>query len=395
VRDLATSVVGWAWRLFVGAKLCFNAYVLSYFTSVAVVGWTYRWMQALVLRGWWKQSRFCNEGTFADFCASLGPNAPVPRPRWFLQERIGTALARPVPGGARPGPLRLGLRLLRVPWHSFWLNLKFGALGLLCTYLMTGWGCLLIWTSWRYGWLNSFHKGYEEAWFGPALGITGSLLFILALFYVPMAQAHQAATGQARAFFEFRFVWRLIQSRLTAYVGLAALIAVASLVMEGLRLAVFTELFGGNNELLSDAECLAFYQDYLTVCSFVLFALLLLLRWAGAVIYRSAVLKALRRGRVVRGELNPVLAGWLDRLDLMPTPVAETIGLGAAARSTGRLGYRLLLYSLLFLVWVAFVVKFYVGYFIVADEVLFFNHVFIQLPCCDYIPAHLQAAGGG
>ena len=113
-----------------------------------------------------------------------------------------------------------------------------------------------------------------------------------------------------------------------------------------------------------------------------------------AVIYRSAVLKVLRRGWVTRDELHPVLADRLDRLNIMPTPVAETLGLGATARSTGRWGYRRLLYGVLFLVWLLFVVKFYAGYFIVADEILFFNHVFIQFPCCDYIPAHLQAAAG-
>src|SRR5262249_3893132 len=207
VRSVLSFAVGWTWRVIVGAKLCFNAYFLSYLTSIIVVGWSYRWMQAVVLRGWWKQSRLSKVESFADFCASLGPNAPAPRPRWFLQERIGTALRRPAPGGADPGPLRLFVRLLKVPLHSLWLNVRLGVQGLLCTYLMTGWGCLLIWISWRYGWLNSFHKGYEEAWFGPTLGIIGSLLLIAALFYVPMAQVHQAATGQARAFFDFRFVW--------------------------------------------------------------------------------------------------------------------------------------------------------------------------------------------
>src|SRR5437588_9820004 len=59
---------GWAWRLFAGAVMCFNTFVLSYLTSIVAFGWTYRWMQALVLRGWWKQSPKRYEGSFQDFC---------------------------------------------------------------------------------------------------------------------------------------------------------------------------------------------------------------------------------------------------------------------------------------------------------------------------------------
>ena len=42
-------LLDWAWRIVVGAFFCMNI-----FTSVLVTGWTNRWIQARVLRGWWK-----------------------------------------------------------------------------------------------------------------------------------------------------------------------------------------------------------------------------------------------------------------------------------------------------------------------------------------------------
>jgi hypothetical protein len=387
------AVGGWLWRLIVGARMCFSGYLLSFLTSVVAFGWTYRWMQAVVLRGWWKQSRFRNQGTFEDFCETLGRDAPVARPRWFFQERFVAAVTAPAPGGGPPSLLRKVLRCLKVPWASLWLNFKLGVRGLFCTYLLTGMGCLVMLFSWEYGWLNSFNKGYEEAFFGLLTGVLGSLMLIAALFYVPMAQAHQAATGVTWTFFDFRFVWRLIQARLTAYVALAFLVTLFTLVLEGIRVATLSENLPAN-AAETDAEGLAILQNYLTINSFLLFPMLLLVRGLAAVIYRSAVLKALRKGLVSREELHPRLAGWLDRLGLMPSPVVTSLGLVQAVKVTGRWGYRRLMYGLLFLNWLFFVaVTIYVSYFFVAHPGLrFLNHTLIQFPCFDYIPEHLWTA---
>jgi hypothetical protein len=276
-----------------------------------------------------------------------------------------------------------------VPWHSFWVNLKVGVQGLFCTYLATGWGCLIMLMSWEFGWLNSFHKGYEQAFTGILTGLFGILLFILAMFYVPMAQVHQAATGEARSFFHFRFVWRLIQTRPTAYLGLAALTALASLILEVMRLIPVSEDFLGN-VAATDAEGLKILTYYYLGCALGLFVILLFLRWLATVIYRSAVLKALRQGRVTRDELHPVLANWLDRLEMMPIPLATIPGLGQAVRVTTRWSYRRFVYVFLFLIWFLYVARFYTGYFLAADGIMgFLNHPLVQFPCFDYVPAHL------
>ncbi len=389
----ARFLLGWAWRILVGARLCFVYFVLSYFTSIAVFGWTYRWMRGLVLYGWWKQSRFRDEGTFEEFCARLGPDAPAGRPRWFVQERVAAHLNRPTRRGRAPGVVRKLGRCLVVPWHSLWLNFTIGVQGLFCTYLLTGFPCLLMYFSWRFGWLNSFHKGYEEAALGAVMGLTGIALFCLAMLYVPMAQIHQAATGRAAAFFDFAFVWQLIRARLAAYVGLAVLLGLASLVLEITRVAVLTDGFPGNDPDTTDAEGFAYFYTYLSWVAVYLFVALLLLRGLAAVIYRAAVLKVLRRGWVAFEELHPVLAGWLEKLDMRPVPVPGRSGLLKVARLTGGWGYRRALYAVLFLVWFAFCARFYVGYFLVANDWKgFLVQPLIQLPCADEIPAHLYAS---
>jgi hypothetical protein len=102
------------------------------------------------------------------------------------------------------------------------------------------------------------------------------------------------------------------------------------------------------------------------------------------------VLKALRRGWVAFDELHPVLAGWLERLEMKPVPVASRTGLVKAAQATGSWGYRRALFTVLFLVWLAFCVRFYVGHFLVDNDWKgFLDHPFIQFPCCDEIPTHL------
>jgi hypothetical protein len=385
------ALFGWLWRLAVGAAMCFNTYVLSFFTSIVAVGWTYRWMQAIVLRGWWKQSPKRHEGSFQDFCDSLGPSGPTPRPRWFLRERIGAVMRRPGPGGQPAGRLRLFFRVLTVPWHSFWVNFKTGLAGIFCTYLLTGWGCLLMVFGWEFGWFNSINRYYEQSLIGPGSFLLGVLLFILAMFYVPMAQAHQAATGQARAFFEFRFVRRLVRARLTAYVGLAMLTGLASVAVSAVVLTTSNEYFFANDRTLSAAEALGGLRLYLFLFTLLLlFPLYLLLRLVAAVIYRSAVLKALRQGTVTRAELNPVLAGWLDRLDLKVIPRAETVGLGWYARLTTRFAYRRVLFTVLFVVWVLFATRLLVHHFFRAHPVMgYLNQPMIQMPCFDFIPEHL------
>jgi hypothetical protein len=389
-------VVGWTWRILVGVMLCLSplpSVVASYLGSIVVFGWFYRWMQARALRHWWSQSPRRREVAFPEFCDELGPDGPVSRPRWFWHERPIGLLNRPAPSGRPAGFFRTVGRLLTIPVHSLGLNIGLGVRGLLATYLVTGWGVSLMAFSWYFGWYISFNKIYEEFGIGPVLGLLGGfVVFTAGLFYTPMAQAHQAVAGGFSSFFQVRVVLRLIHARMSAYVFLALLLFFFSAILEVLRLMVAGPEFPGNLRDVSALEALRFLRNYLTGCTLFFFLVLLLLRGLTARIYASAVLKALRRGTLRADDFPPTVARALHRLDLVPPPPVPGHPLVAAGRSTFRVIYRGVLYTLLFLFLAMFVARFYLGYFLVFSDFRGpLNHPLVHLPCIDSTPAHLLA----
>jgi hypothetical protein len=425
-----SGVVGWLWRWLAGTVLCFNFIFVSYLTSILVVGWLYRWMQGRVLYGWWKRSTVADRLSFEEFCTGL--DMPVTsRPRWCLRD--GPAKSPASSLSTKPTARRLAL----------WLNLRIGFQGLLCTYALTGWGCLVMLFSWEFGWLNSFNKGYEQAPVGPLTGLAGIFLFITAMFYVPMAQVHQAVTGDARAFFDFRFVWRLIQARPLAYTGLAAVTTLASLPLTVLKTApvAFDDHFDLWSQA-SDAEVLRYLRYYFLGCAAFLFLTLLVVRLVASRLYQRAVLRVLARGWVAEADLHPTLNQMLKRLELRPAlpEVAPRFAWGAgalggwmigaadqvvflialaAALVAGPVGFLLVLavwgapwlflwlvglfrhqdkligefnlrrlaFALLFWIWFAFVAQVYVSEFLNHHPVVgFLNHMLVQFPCFDFVP---------
>lgn len=389
-----SAVVGWTWRLAVGV-LC----GMSYFTAIFLVGWLNRLVQGRVLYGWWKQSGLAKEGgRFEDFTATLGANAPSRRPRWILREdfskqSLRAELSRVTADGDPPGWLRQLYRVVRAPFASLVENFKLGVLTVVATTMLVGWGAFLMTASWEFGWLNSFTKGYEVAFVGPITGFAGLFLVTAAMLYVPMAQVHMAVTGDFRAFFEFRFVWRLIRARLTAYCFLAMLNVGFGWVQEGLKTA---PIFLHEVPAWRDASDVALFhamQQYFLACSAWLLLGLLVTHLVAARIYRSAVLKVLRRSRVERDMLHPRLADWLDRLGLMPTPEPVAGAVVRMARATGRWTYRRVLFTVLFAWWLAFGVKTYLGEFLhYHPYVGFLNQPLVQVPCVNYMPAALREA---
>jgi hypothetical protein len=297
-------------------------------------------------------------------------------------------LNAPGPDGRPAGFFRTLGRFATLPVHSFGLNMALGLRGMIATYLLTGIPCLLMLFSWYFGWVNSFHKGYEDWWIGVTFGWLGLLLFVATLFYVPMAHPHQAAAGGAiAAFFQVGLVWRLIRARLTAYTALAALLALFSLLIEIPRLFVLSDEFGGNQEGVTPEQALQLLRTYFLACTVFFFAGVLIVRGVAARVYRSAVLRALRTGTISAEELPPLQRDWLTRLDLIPAQTAPAPGM---IRSTIRWSYRRMLWAVLFLFWLLFTFRFYVGYFLVATDFRgFLHHPAVQLPCIDWTPWHL------
>jgi hypothetical protein len=389
---------GWLWRVTMMGLLGAN-----FGTSILIVGFLNRWTQGRVLYGLWKASGRRDEGSFTEFCAKLGPDAPVLRPRlfireWFRKDHVQQELTQRTLDNEVPGPLVQACRALLVPFRSLWLNAKLGFLGVFCTFVLTAWGCLLMQLGWEFGWLNSFNKGYEQAGIGAALSVTGIALFIAAMGYVPMAQIHFAVTGDYRSFFDFRFVSQLIRARYLSYVLLAVGVVLFSVVIQVLRVA---PAFFGNAEAwsspaLSDAAILHALQGYYFWCNVTLFLGLLATHGFAAWIYRSALVKVLRRGRVTPEQLHPLLRQWFDALGGLPAaePEREGAWLHAARglRWLVRVACGVALYGA---IWLAFVVFLYISeFFNYHPYIGFLNQQQIQLPAFDYLPSSLTHQAG-
>ena len=144
-----TRAFGTLRDLIVGTLLC-----LSPITSILALGWIIRRMHLSIRR-------------------RNGDAGAVPG--WILGERGSGWLGRLIGGLA--ANIRVGLS---------------GALSLGLVSLLFTLPWLLAWWA---GWDNSFNKGYEQAWAGPALFFTGIGAYLFVMLHLPMALAHQAATG--------------------------------------------------------------------------------------------------------------------------------------------------------------------------------------------------------
>lgn len=391
IRESAIhTVAAWGARFVVGVFMICNVFPLSFITAIAVFGWLQRRMQALSLRAWWEASPRRQDSSFEDFLDSLGPNAPVERPRWFVRERFAKHLSE-ISRGKSLGSFFVAIwGVVSLPIHSLLVNFKVGLSGLFATSMLTGWGGMIMLFSWYFGWLNSFHKGYEDAFLGLLSGLFGSTLLILALIYVPMAQAHQAAAGEVAAFFQFRVVVRLILTRFTAYAFLIGGLALTSLVFEIPRLVTLNDNFIPNHEDVSPRAAFFMLEAWWFGWSIFFFAALLVLRTVSAAIYRSAMLKAVRNGTIAIDELPANLNTWFEKLAIVPdTPVSRSL-IGAMLRATIGLKYRVFLFGVVCLIWLLFVLRFYFSYFLVFNEYRgILNHPVIQVPCIDWTPWHL------
>jgi hypothetical protein len=204
-----------------------------------------------------------------------------------------------------------------------------------------------------------------------------------------MAQAHQAAAGEIAAFFQFRVVIRLILTRLTSYVFLIAGIALTSLFFEIPRLMTAGEDFGANR---ADTPQQAYWrlQLHWFIWSIFFFLALLILRTLSALIYRAAMLKAFRSGTILATDLPPRLALWFERLDIVPQAQAPQHMILSMLRAAIGFNWRTFLMAALFVILMLFVLRFYVGYFLVFNEYRgILNHPVIQVPTIDWTPWHL------
>lgn len=136
-------------------------------------------------------------------------------PGWLLGPREKGRIARALGGLAatiRTGLLALtALLAWTLPFTLLWLG------------------------AWWAGWENSFNKGYEQAFVGPATFLTGGLLAALILPALPFMLAHLAAEDRLAAAFELRRLRSLLAQAGWRVPGLMALTTLAALPFAAAR----------------------------------------------------------------------------------------------------------------------------------------------------------------
>lgn len=187
------------------------------------------------------------------------------------------------------GSGRLG-RLL----GGFAANVREGVLAAISLFLATMPFSVVWLLSWWAGWENSFSKGYEQAFVGPALGLTGVVLFCMIMIWLPMAQVHQAVENRALALFEWHKVRSVVRHTGWSYLALAFVTVFFALpVFAGRGLVVFASGIIPGFDTMSTEEAASLASIIALVKAGYVFVVLVLLRGWAARIYSKALHRAI------------------------------------------------------------------------------------------------------
>lgn len=379
-RGKLRGTPAFVWKYLVGVLGCQNPV-----TALVVVGWSYRLARRTAVKAWWQRSP-CRQagGSFRQFVREADGLADLESyPNWFRAESSAAGLP-------------VWKRLPRALFGSLWENARIGLKAIFNTWVLTLLPGLIMLFSWYAGWNNSFTKGYEHAVVGPATGLFGIALLIAVLFYLPMAQARQAVTGEGAPFYHFRDNRQLIRLRW----HLLALLAFGYAAF-GLVLMVMSSFLGFLPEALPELleatppEQLAFLQRYFIVCGLFVFPAHVVLRCWAAKIYAGALLHAYGRGLLRFGDLRPFEQEMFHKLQLaQSTPPRASKLLSPRQRQwLLSLPGRVTTGFLAAFLWFVLAAETYVAQFInYQDTARWLNHPLIQLPWFHHIPGHLKAA---
>lgn len=388
VLTTAWRTIVFFWKYLVGALFC-----QSLLGAIAIVGWTYRLSQRSALRYWWScrgENRKSGE-RFRDHLAQHETaHEHLHWPNWFAAQNFRKAIQR------NPGTSTAShaWQLVQASFQSLVANIKLGLQGIFNTWVFTMPACILWLFSWYDGWNNSFNKGYEQAFVGPAVGWLGIMLFIAAMFYVPLAQARQAVTGEWRSFYHFGLVWGLVRRHWLACLALAGLTSLFFLPLMIMKTA--PQFFGSKDPNLTAGEVVKVLNGYFFVCAFLVFPLFVALRVLAARVYARGILQGVQTGEIAVTDLAPKERLELHRLNLIQVnPPRSRHVLLRVARSTTSLVLLGIGAWATALIWFTFVAQIYISEFLSYHGAMgWLNQPLVQLPWFRYIPAHAQNAGG-
>ena len=232
-------------------------------------------------------------------------------------------------------------------WRGIWDTMRSAFKAVFAVSLaILPFGTILL-LSWWAGWENSFNKGYEQAWVGPVLALTGISLAIFTLVHLPIALAHHAAEQRVGAIWEIGLIRQLIGRVRWRYL----MLTLATVVLSGPMFLVqilptFIENIDPELSTASPAEIEAFvFRYYGAATVYLVLALFVLRRWAARLYTRAALLHQSNRLQFIRQ-----VAEQLDQPEMPMTPAPGRIG-GVIAG------------VLMFAGWLAFLASLYVAQF--------------------------------
>lgn len=386
IRRLVTRV----FRFTIGVLL--TQYALG---ELLVAGWVRRMMQRTAYRQWWRMAgKPQDEAAFIQAVGMGGASlVDSESPRWLLHEHPRAFFRRHAGSGVR-GFIKGASGAVA---HSFWTNLRGGIEILIHTFVLTAPATILWAFSWRYGWDNSFTFGYEQSDIGPSLGLLGVVLFIVAMCYVPMAQARLAAAEQWRAFYDVRLISHIIYRKWPALLLLAVLYFLLSIPIMGMKVLIpYTlEETPGIETMTNEEVANVLNARYLAMGAVGLFGYLLL-HLRAARIYASGLAIALREGDITADRLTPSERAVFGRFGLLKTENSVTRHPASrfVRKATGRPAFIAGL-VLTMAVWFGVVAQIYVGQFLNYVPVRgWLNQPMIQAPWFNYTPGYLDGTDG-
>ncbi|NNM28323.1 MAG: DUF4013 domain-containing protein [Akkermansiaceae bacterium] len=343
--------------------------------AVLLFGWTCRLVQRNA-RGHWARR--------------LDEPRPDPRrlPRWIVSEDFRGHLEALRGGGFRNGVRRFFAAFL----GSLGANLRTGFLVVLNSMILTLPGGLIMLFSWYSGWDNSFNKGYEQFAVGPILGWLGILLFIAAMTYVPVAQARQAVTGSAKAFFNYRKVRDVIHRRPVACLALVAIYTLCGAIF---MVASSILMFAGNGwealETMTNEQIISFLNGYHFWWAFLfIFPAFVILKLIAGRIYAGAAFDAVSDGSWKKEDLRGAEAEALAKVPVRPNPPALPGLMRAGLKTFGFFGRSVLRVGT-FLLLLVFVFEIYIAqFFNFQPASRWLRHPMVQLPWYHDVPGALK-----
>jgi hypothetical protein len=384
-RPRRRALTGLVTLLAVLARLLVAAFLCSqWLGALLVVGWTSRLVRLRTWRRWagrgsdWPALR---RELVDDHGIELATGST---PRWLVAEDFRLRLSASTRSGRLPGRLRRVMRFPGLVLGSLAANLIEGLRVLFATATLTAPGCFLLMAGWKYGWDNSFYKGYEQAAIGPLTSILGILMLIAALAYLPAGWSHLAAAGRLRAFYDVRLLVHSIRARLASFVLFAATFSALTLPVT----VAWVRVYAATNEhpWLADAtreQIDRFRESYVLNSALFVGPIYVALHLLAAACYRPGLLRSVRLRPGLVDDLPPTLRGGLERLGLLPSGEARRRHpLLSAVLATGRRGTNALLWTALVTLWFTFVAQLYVAQFLhFHDFLVWLNPFLVHLPC--------------